>query len=230
MKRKHRTHPPRAARLFAEPADSSEGACTAYIDGASRGNPGPASYAVIIRSPTGEVRDRMKKEIGKNTNNVAEYYALIAALDYAYAHRISKLRVRSDSELLVRQMKGHYRVKSFALRQLHEKARKLAGSLAYFSIEHVPREQNREADALANAALDRTSGTVSREAGASRLGDSEFRLAQDAKRTEVASQESKVEGRRIRARYRDGALHPAEPLDLAEGAEVEITIHPARRD
>ena len=220
MKRRPRTHPPRAARLFAEPADSSEGACTAYIDGASRGNPGPASYAVIIRSPNGEVRDRLKKEIGKNTNNVAEYYSLIAALDYALAHRISKLRVRSDSELLVRQMKGHYRVKSFALRQLHEKARKLAGSLAYFSIEHIPREQNREADALANAVLDRADAA------------SEARLAPEAarRRSEVASQESKVESRRIRARYRDGALHLAEPLDLAEGAEVEITIHPARRD
>src|SRR5712692_8056370 len=158
MKRHHKPQPPRSPRLFTEPEGSAEhaqGAYTAQIDGASRGNPGPASYAVLIRRPNGEVLDQLKKEIGRGTNNVAEYYALIAALDYAQTHHLRKLRVRSDSELLVRQMKGHYRVKSFALRQLHERARKLAGSLDYFAIEHVPREQNREADRLAHEALDR---------------------------------------------------------------------------
>jgi ribonuclease HI len=109
---------------------------------------------VVLRRPDGRPLDTLRKYLGHATNNVAEYLALIAALDYAHAHRISRLRVRSDSELLVRQMQGRYKVKSADLRPLYERARKLAAGLAYFSIEHVPREQNREADALANTALD----------------------------------------------------------------------------
>ncbi len=225
MKRHPRAHPPRSPRLFAEPERSAEQAQSAHIaqiDGASRGNPGPASYAVLIRRPNGEVLDQLKKEIGRSTNNVAEYYALIAALDYAQAHGIRKLRVRSDSELLVRQMKGHYRVKSFALRQLHERARRLAASLAYFTIEHVPREQNREADRLANEALDRArekASSASRPQAAAGAQE-ETRKAMPKLRDDTRSAE-----RRIRARWRHGALHPAEPLDLLEGAEVEITLH-----
>jgi len=219
MKRQHKPQPPRSPRLFTEPersAEQAQGAYTAQIDGASRGNPGPASYAVLIRRPNGEVLDQLKKEIGRGTNNVAEYYALIAALDYAQTHRISKLRVRSDSELLVRQMKGHYRVKSFALRQLHERARRLAASLAYFAIEHVPREQNREADRLAHEALD--------QAVAGRA------VPVAEPETRKPKLETLPAEKRIRARWRHGALHPAEPLDLAEGTDVEITIHKPDRE
>jgi probable phosphoglycerate mutase len=223
MKRHHKPQPPRSPRLFTEPersAEHAQGAYTAQIDGASRGNPGPASYAVLIRRPNGEVLDQLKKEIGRGTNNVAEYYALIAALDYAQAHRISKLRVRSDSELLVRQMKGHYRVKSFALRQLHERARRLAASLAYFAIEHVPREQNREADRLANEALDRAGG-----GRAVPIAEPETRKSTPKLRDETRPTQS-----RIRARWRHGALYPAEPLDLADGEEVEIVVHKSPHD
>ncbi len=219
MKRQHKPQPPRSPRLFTEPersAEQAQGAYTAQIDGASRGNPGPASYAVLIRRPNGEVLDQLKKEIGRGTNNVAEYYALIAALDYAQTHRISKLRVRSDSELLVRQMKGHYRVKSFALRQLHERARRLAASLAYFAIEHVPREQNREADRLAHEALDRA------------VAGRAVPVAETE--TRKPKLETLPAEKRIRARWRHGALHPAEPLDLAEGTDVEITIHKPDRE
>jgi probable phosphoglycerate mutase len=228
MKHRAKSHPSRTPRLFREPerpAESAQGAYVAQIDGASRGNPGPASYAVLIRRPNGEVLERLRKEIGQSTNNVAEYYALIAALDYAQTHHLRKLRVRSDSELLVRQMKGHYRVKSFALRQLHERARQLAGSLDYFSIEHVPRELNREADALANAALD---GTVEKRSAVS--GQRLVSSTSAHEETRSRSFGTKLETRTIRARWRHGALHPAEPLDLLEGAEVEITVHKARHD
>ncbi len=214
MKRSPRTLPPRPARLFAEP-DRPAGAYIANIDGAARGNPGPASYAVIIRRPNGEILDVLKKAIGHSTNNLAEYYALIAALDYAISHRITKLRIRSDSELLVRQMQGRYKVKSALLQPLHERGHKLAQNLTYFSIEHVPREDNREADELANEALE--------SAGTSRGS----RLAADRGTawSGAETRKAKPETRRIRARYAKGALHPAEPLDLNEGAEVEITIH-----
>src|SRR5579872_7442961 len=149
-----------SGRLFAEPEASSsrlEGAYTANIDGAARGNPGPASYGVVIRRPDGTPLESIGKYIGRHTNNVAEYYALIAALDYAAANGIKRLRVQSDSQLIVNQIKGLYKVKHADLRPLHERARKQAAGLEGFSIQYVPREQNRAADQAANAALDNTS-------------------------------------------------------------------------
>ena len=150
---------------------------TANMDGAARGNPGPASYAVVVRAPDGSTQFRIGKYLGRATNNVAEYYALIGALDYAQSQNISRLAVRSDSELLVRQMQGRYKVKSPDLRPLHERAQKMARALAHFEIAHVRREQNSEADELANLALDAT-GTVGGAASAARgtsLGDSAAR-------------------------------------------------------
>ena len=133
----------------------------AYVDGASRGNPGPAAYAVVLQGPGGQTQFEIGKYFGRATNNVAEYYALIAALDAAQSRGIKRLLVRSDSELLVRQMQGRYKVKSADLKPLHERAQKLARGFGYFAIEHVPREQNSEADALANRALDETSRSTS---------------------------------------------------------------------
>jgi acyl dehydratase/ribonuclease HI len=148
-------------RLFAEPempTARQEGAYIANIDGAARGNPGPASYGVVIRRPDGTPLESIGKYIGRQTNNVAEYYALIAALDYAAANGIKRLRVQSDSQLIVNQIKGLYKVKHPALRPLHERAKKQAAALDAFTIEYIPRERNREADAAANAALDNTGG------------------------------------------------------------------------
>ena len=145
-----------SARLFSDshsPAPPA-GVHIANIDGASRGNPGPASYAVVIRDASGKIVLELAKRLGRETNNVAEYYALLAALDYAASHGITALRIRSDSELLVRQMQGRYKVKSQELKPLYERASKITRQLAYFAIEHVRREQNRDADALANVALD----------------------------------------------------------------------------
>src|ERR1700681_2064714 len=155
MKRAPKSPTHSSVRLFGEP-ERPAAVHVAYVDGASRGNPGPASYAVILRGPDGQTQFEIGKYLGRATNNVAEYYALITALDYAQSQGIARLLVRSDSELLVRQMQGRYKVKSPDLRPLYERARKMAHGLAHFSIEHVPRELNREADALANLALDRT--------------------------------------------------------------------------
>jgi acyl dehydratase/ribonuclease HI len=150
-----------SGKLFAEPETPparQEGAYTANIDGAARGNPGPAAYGVVVRRPDGTTHESLGKYIGRTTNNVAEYYALIAALDYAAASGIRRLRVYSDSQLIVNQIKGLYKVKHPDLRPLHERAKKQAASLESFTIQYVPREQNRDADDLANAALDSTSG------------------------------------------------------------------------
>jgi ribonuclease HI len=203
----------RGARLFADAAPESNAPTAAYranIDGGSRGNPGPASYGVVIRDPRGQVVAKLKKYIGRSTNNVAEYYGLIAALDYAQQHGIRALRVESDSELLVRQIRGQYKVKSPELRPLFERASKMAQTFSSFKIDHVYREQNAEADALANEALDETSGAPAR-------------LKSD---TPGAKPQPP---RKIRARVRNGALVPIDPLDLAEGAEVEILVRPAAK-
>ncbi|MGA2717997.1 MAG: ribonuclease HI family protein, partial [Candidatus Acidiferrales bacterium] len=163
---KSRVPPPGNARLFsdAQSGGPPAGVHIANIDGASRGNPGPAAYAVVLRDAEGKIVLELAKKIGRETNNVAEYYALLAALDYAVNQGISALRIRSDSELLVRQMQGRYKVKSPELKPLHERASKLAREIGYFMIEHVRRELNRDADALANVALD--SGNVSNAAPA----------------------------------------------------------------
>jgi acyl dehydratase/ribonuclease HI len=150
-----------SGKLFEEPETPPEGiesAYTANIDGAARGNPGPAAYGVIVRRPDGTTHESLGKYIGRTTNNVAEYYALIAALDYAAASGIKRLRVYSDSQLIVNQIKGLYKVKHPDLRPLHERAKKQAAGLETFTIQYVPREENRDADDLANAALDSTSG------------------------------------------------------------------------
>src|ERR1700722_10338989 len=168
MTRRTKTSPPESAPLFGKSAHGSPselvavsnrsappaGVHIANIDGASRGNPGPASYAVVLRDPAGKIILELAKNLGRETNNVAEYYALLAALDYAATHGIQALRVRSDSELLVRQMQGRYKVKSADLKPPHERASKLARQLGYFVIEHVRRDLNRDADALANVSLD----------------------------------------------------------------------------
>lgn len=180
----------------------------ANIDGGSRGNPGPASYGVVIRDPHGQVVAKLKKYIGRTTNNVAEYYGLIAALDYAQQHALRALRVESDSELLVRQMSGQYKVKSPELRPLYERARKMAQTFDSFKIGHVYREKNAEADALANEALDETSGRP------------------PVPKAEAISSRPQSATRKIRARFCNGTLVPLDPLDLAEGSEVEITFRP----
>ncbi len=156
MTRTPKVSPPDSARLFSDSHSTSPpaGVHVANIDGASRGNPGPASYAVVVRDPAGKLVLELAKNIGRETNNVAEYYALLAALDYATSQGIAALRIRSDSELLVRQMQGRYKVKSADLKPLYERASKMARQLKYFAIEHVRRELNKDADALANVALD----------------------------------------------------------------------------
>lgn len=222
MKPGSRNHPPSGARLFSDEhaPGPPAGVYIANIDGGSRGNPGPAAYAVVLRDPNGKVILELAKQFGRDTNNVAEYYGLLAALDYAATHGIAALRIRSDSELLVRQMQGSYKVKSEDLRPLYERAVKLSRQFKYFAIEHVRRELNREADALANAAMDHAAG-----------GRGEIRReASTAGPRSAASAPMKIEAephklpRRIRARFERGMLVPAEPLDLPEGTELAVEI------
>jgi len=209
--RPSKTSPPGSARLFSDshPSSPPSGVHVANIDGASRGNPGPASYAVVIRDASGQVVLELAKKIGRETNNVAEYFALLAALDYAANHGISALRIRSDSELLVRQMQGRYKVKSPDLKPMYERASKLARQFSYFAIEHVRREQNRDADALANVALD--GGQIS----SAEAGDRATSPGKNSRETRM---------RRLRAKFANGVLVPSEPIDLPEGTEVLLDV------
>jgi len=206
----------RPAELFADsPAEQKPGVPShqANIDGAARGNPGPASYGVVIRDGSGELVTKLKKYIGRMTNNVAEYYGLIAALDYAQSHGIRAIRVESDSELMVKQMQGQYKVKSEDLRPLFERAKKMSQGFESFLISHVYREQNREADALANEALDETAEAPPRPGA--------------PVKAEVS--ENKPGPRWIKARFRSGILYPLEDVDLPDGTEVEFVLRPMKK-
>jgi ribonuclease HI len=219
---------PTSARLFSDPQEKPPaGVHVANIDGAARGNPGPASYAVVMRDPAGKIVLELAKRLGRATNNVAEYYALIAALDFAINHGITALRIRSDSELLVRQMLGRYKVKSPDLKPLHERATRMSRQLSYFAIEHVRREMNRDADVLANVALD--SGNVhtathdgSRAVSPAVAGpeDGIAQIPRDAAPAKL----------KMRARFVRGVLLPSEPLNLPEGTEVSLDIRVEKKE
>jgi len=124
----------------------------AWIDGASRGNPGEAGFGVVLE--TDRVPEEIVGYLGKATNNVAEYAALIAVLKLAADRGVKKLVVYSDSQLLVRQVNGAYRVKAPHLVPIFLQALKLRQTIPDFTIEHVAREENKEADRLANQAID----------------------------------------------------------------------------
>ena len=130
----------------------------AHIDGGSRGNPGPSAYGVVIEDESGQSIAELSEYLGRQTNNFAEYQGLLAALEYAVKYAHKGLKVISDSELLVRQMQGSYRVHHPVLRNLHARARQLTQQLDWFSITHVLRAKNEAADRLANAAMDKGSG------------------------------------------------------------------------
>ncbi len=238
--RPSRKHPAkkRQPKLRLPAPAAPRGHITATIDGAARGNPGPAAYGVVFEAArpaagaaSGKVIARLNGRIGATTNNVAEYRALLAALSYAREQGWWSLRVRTDSELLARQIQGDYKVKSPDLKPLHAKASALISAFDYFEVESVPRRLTRAADRLANAALDGKPASALRAAagkpvpGAPRAGKSTpspvaplFRAeARDATRAHT-----------IRATYQNGVLKPLIPLNLPDGEEVELTFRRRR--
>lgn len=187
------------------PQEQSSFDAVMHIDGAARGNPGPASYAVLIESGAGMGLGAVSKYIGHTTNNVAEYRALLAALDYALERRFRRIRIMTDSELMARQINGDYKVKSPDLLPLYQRAQQIIAGLEVFSIVNIPRERNTEADRLANESLDRAlsaPGVPPAPSGS--------RKAQTIK---------------VAATYRDGILELKRDLPLKEGEEVDIEIH-----
>jgi probable phosphoglycerate mutase len=128
---------------------------TAHIDGGARGNPGPAGYGVVVQDASGRKVAELSEYLGHQTNNYAEYQGLLGVLRYALTNGVKALSVVSDSELMVRQMKGIYKIKNPDLRKLYDEAQQMVRKLDYFEIRHAMREHNVDADRLANEAMDR---------------------------------------------------------------------------
>lgn len=125
-----------------------------FTDGASRGNPGPAAIGVVLRDTEGKIVTQISQCIGRTTNNQVEYRAIIVALEKALELGATHVELNSDSELVVRQIDGRYRVKNATLKPLHQHVKRLLGKLEGFSVSYIPRQRNTEADKLANMALD----------------------------------------------------------------------------
>ena len=152
---------PRAASLFADPpAKPSQPVewVTAHCDGGARGNPGPAGFGAVMTDSKGNVLAELSGFLGAKTNNVAEYSGLLASLEWALDTGHPYLRVVSDSELMVKQIQGKYKVKSPDLRPLWEEAMRRIALLRRFEISHALRHKNKDADRLANEAMDRGMG------------------------------------------------------------------------
>jgi ribonuclease HI len=130
------------------------GKLTVNVDGGARGNPGPAAIGVVVRNDDGAVVEQVGETIGTATNNVAEYRALLRGLELAAAHGADEVEVIGDSELIVRQIEGRYKVKHADMKELHSQAKTMLADFDSWSIRHVKRAQNADADALVNEALD----------------------------------------------------------------------------
>jgi probable phosphoglycerate mutase len=215
--------------LFASPDPSaSEGWFTAHCDGGSRGNPGPSGYGAIVEDPQGRVAARLSQFLGIQTNNYAEYSGLLAVLEWAVANGAKRLRVVSDSELMVKQMQGKYKVASPVLRPLYEQARSRSRQLERFEMRHTLRGGNKEADQLANEAMDkgmgRTPSTQSAEALNRRVSEAPLRPAPKP----VAAPQPPVQAARparqvLEGYVKGGVVHLLEG-ELPDGVFVKI-IH-----
>jgi ribonuclease HI len=188
----------------AQGGGQGSGMITAHCDGGSRGNPGPAGYGAVIEDAGGQVLARLSEFLGMQTNNYAEYSGLLGVLKWALEHGHTRLKVVSDSELMVKQMKGQYKVASPALRPLWEEARGLARRLERFEIGHTLRGGNKEADKLANEAMDRGMGKMPKAIQAS------------------APMPTKPERQVFEGYVKNGVVHLLEG-ELPEGVFVKVT-------
>jgi ribonuclease HI len=209
-------HPSRNAgtkQLFEPRENPPEHYLIAHSDGGARGNPGPAGYGVVIKDESGRTVAALSEYLGHQTNNFAEYQGLIAALEYAIEHGPKALKLISDSELLVRQIKGIYKVKNATLQELHGRAKELIAQLEWFSIGHAFREQNQDADRLANEAMDKGMGRGARVG----VGDPSTSLRAGSPARPVAEQQE-FEGvvRSGKVKLLNGAL--------PEGTRVQVRM------
>jgi probable phosphoglycerate mutase len=204
----------------------STGWITAYCDGGSRGNPGPSGFGVFIQDEAGKSVAELSEYLGKQTNNYAEYSGLLASLNFALEKGHRRLRVVSDSELMVKQIKGQYQVKSPDLKALYDEAKRRIGRLEAFQIQHVLRGKNQQADRLANLAMDRGTGKAATPAATAPV--SNFRAA--VKAVSAGTSTPPTQQRTFRGLVKGGVIHLVEG-ELPEGVFVKVIPEaPERRN
>lgn len=208
--------------LFGErPEAGTEGAkegLTAHCDGGSRGNPGPAGYGAVLEDGQGRVVARLSEFLGVQTNNYAEYAGLLACLKWALEHRYKRLRVVSDSELMVKQMKGVYKVASPGLRPLWEEAKQLSKRLEKFEMGHTLRGGNKDADRLANEAMDRGMG---KKPGGNGPGAGPVSANAYAKPPQAGGNAPRQPRQVLEGYVKDGVVHVLEG-ELPDGIFVKV--------
>ncbi len=193
----------------------------AHCDGGARGNPGPAGYGAILTDSHGKILAELSEFLGNRTNNFAEYSGLLGCLQWALDNHHPRLRVTSDSELMVKQIQGKYKVNSPDLRPLWEEARRRIAKLDGFEIIHALRHKNKDADRLANDAMDRGTG----KPAAGRLTHPQSVIstgAVGAVERPVASTTSKPQPSMLRGFTRDGVIHLLGSATLPDGIFVKV--------
>jgi ribonuclease HI len=216
--------------LFAPETSAADGWFVAHCDGGSRGNPGPSGYGAVVEDPQGRTVARLSQFLGIHTNNHAEYSGLLAVLQWALENDAPRLRVVSDSELMVKQMQGKYKVASPVLRPLYDQARRLAAKLERFEMRHTLRGGNREADRLANEAMDkgmgRNPGQQSAEALSRRVSDAPLKPASRPTAPAATAGPGQPPSARpprqvIEGYVKDGVVHLLE-AELPDGIFVKV--------
>jgi probable phosphoglycerate mutase len=216
--------------LFAPETSAADGWFVAHCDGGSRGNPGPSGYGAVVEDPQGRTVARLSQFLGIHTNNHAEYSGLLAVLQWALENDAPRLRVVSDSELMVKQMQGKYKVASPVLRPLYDQARRLAAKLERFEMRHTLRGGNREADRLANEAMDkgmgRNPGQQSAEALSRRVSDAPLKPASRPSAPAATAGPGQPPSARpprqvIEGYVKDGVVHLLE-AELPDGIFVKV--------
>jgi ribonuclease HI len=202
------------------PEAGDKGWHTAHCDGGSRGNPGPSGYGAVIEDGQGRVVARLSGYLGNQTNNFAEYRGLLAVLTWARENSVKRLRVVSDSELMVKQMKGQYKVASPVLRPLWEEAKQLSKSLDRFEMRHTLRGGNQEADRLANDAMDKGMGKPAGSSVNPSAGSAAPRHG-GSKPGGTAQTAAKPPRQVLEGYVKDGVVHLLEG-DLPEGTFVKV--------
>src|ERR1700678_2449896 len=216
--------------LFAPETSAADGWFVAHCDGGSRGNPGPSGYGAVVEDPQGRTVARLRQFLGIHTNNHAEYSGLLAVLQWALENHAPRLRVVCYSELMVKQMQGKYKVASPVLRPLYDQALRLAAKLERFEMRHTLRGGNREADRLANEAMDkgmgRNPGQQSAEALSRRVSDAPLKPASRPTAPAATAGPGQTPSARpprqvIEGYVKDGVVHLLE-AELPDGIFVKV--------
>jgi ribonuclease HI len=214
-----------SANLFSHDASATSGWITAHCDGGARGNPGPAGYGAVLQDESGAVLAQLSEFLGNRTNNFAEYSGLLGCLQWALDHHHLRLRVISDSELMVKQIQGKYKVNSPDLRPLWQEARNRIAQLEKFEISHALRHKNKAADQLANDAMDRGTGkpAAGRPTPPSSSSGLSSPTAASSMRVSSSTATSKPNApSMLRGFTRDGAIHLLGGATLPDGIFVKI--------